>query len=259
MTSVLNNRTLEEMKKFFVTHGTEREYVRSNEEATKLWMEELRRNPESAEDTEPLALIIQMIQRTPKDRYTAIQVVNTIQHFDSHLPFYGICCANDVGTTQKTYQELRPKTFHDDETVTGESIYSYASSVTQTNTVSSANDVVTPTAEEATIKSLASMDFADSHPTLQDLGKEANEPTKTCIPCPLAMHSDARLPPFPSTSKIRKAHQGSSPSILALKKGYDYSKIRWIPIMLIAVKCQPIYAVLSVAFLSRKSEQDNLQ
>lgn len=104
MTTVLNNRTIEEMMDYYITHGTEGTCVRTNAKATKLWMEELQTKSKSSDDTEPLKLIAWMTERFAKDRPDAQQVVNTILSFESQQPFYGICCSVDDNSTQTFHQ-----------------------------------------------------------------------------------------------------------------------------------------------------------
>lgn len=98
MATVLCNHTAEEMKEFFTSHGTKGLYVRTNEEASMLWTETVKRQPDSEDDTQPLALVHWMTKRSPEDRPTAQQVVNTIFEFEGQHAFCGICCYDDSNT-----------------------------------------------------------------------------------------------------------------------------------------------------------------
>lgn len=103
MTTVLAGRTLADMKAFYSEHGSNGSYIRTNPEATKLWMTELERQPDCEHDTQLLNLIAQMTERKPDDRPTAQQVVITIQDFDCLQPYCGDCCYIDDGNTATSY------------------------------------------------------------------------------------------------------------------------------------------------------------
>ena len=99
---MLNNHTFKEMKEYFGSHGTKGYYIRTNAEATKLWAEEIKRQPESNDGIQPLGLVHWMTLEKPGDRPTAQQIGNTLFDFQSQQAIYGICCYVD-GNTQSSY------------------------------------------------------------------------------------------------------------------------------------------------------------
>jgi hypothetical protein len=115
MLSFLNNRSIEEMQKFFLTHGTGFSNVRSNDSATEEWMNELKMGASPDDDVEPLDLIVSMTNKSRKDRPTAQQVVNKILSFESELPFYGLCCSRDDDTTRGS--DLWPLQSHPEHSI----------------------------------------------------------------------------------------------------------------------------------------------
>ena len=105
MTTVLNNRRTKDMENFLGSHGTQSKLFHANEEGTNMWIEALRKGSEDCDDTAPLMeLIPWMIARSPKDRPTSHQVVNSILNFESRHAFYGVCCGNDEETVQSAHE-----------------------------------------------------------------------------------------------------------------------------------------------------------
>lgn len=110
MTTVLNNRAIQDMKSFYSNRGTESEFFYANQEATKSWIELMKKEAENHDDIEPLdELIPWMMHGLAKERPTAQQVMNCILNFESQHAFYGICCGNeDITAAQPAYQDCPP-------------------------------------------------------------------------------------------------------------------------------------------------------
>ena len=98
MGTVLNNRTVEEMRSFFETHGSRGPYVRGNSEATDMWLRELKESCRSTDDMQPLHLSRDMCQDDMNQRPTAAQVVSEILDFQGETPYCGYCCDSENGT-----------------------------------------------------------------------------------------------------------------------------------------------------------------
>jgi hypothetical protein len=101
MATVGHNRTVKDMNTFFEINGNGQLSVRSNEEATHLWIEELARHGGASHDVQPLHLSQKMVRVVPRDRLTAPQVVLEIFDF-KELPnlFCGACCDKSNDTTR---------------------------------------------------------------------------------------------------------------------------------------------------------------
>ncbi|KAH8800317.1 kinase-like domain-containing protein [Xylogone sp. PMI_703] len=105
MGTTLNNRTVDEMRSYFETHGTRGPYVRGNSEAADMWLEELKNSSNSVDDMQPLYLSRDMCQEQPNHRPTAAQVVSEILDFQGDVPYCGHCCDSENGTLRMTNNE----------------------------------------------------------------------------------------------------------------------------------------------------------
>lgn len=106
MATVIHNQTVKDMNTFFETNGTEQRSVRSNPEATHLWIKELKEHTALSYDVQPLHLIQKMIRLVPAERLTAPQVVSVILDF-KELPnlFCGACCDKSNDSTWTMAEE----------------------------------------------------------------------------------------------------------------------------------------------------------
>ena len=112
MGTVLHDRSVQDMKAFYLSHGECTPFVRNNEAATIQWVEELQKNMDSEYDRQPLELALWIINIVPLDRPTAPQVVTTIFNFDGGRPFYCDDCDSSNNTTQVVCQEADVKELH---------------------------------------------------------------------------------------------------------------------------------------------------
>ncbi|KAL9087159.1 MAG: hypothetical protein Q9165_006810 [Trypethelium subeluteriae] len=105
MAVVLAGRTLRDMKTFFSTNGSKREFIYSNPDALSLWIQELRSTMvDSAADYtlersqppdyQPLDLVRRMCDRDPDRRISSETLVRTIFDFSAPPHYVGQCCRN---------------------------------------------------------------------------------------------------------------------------------------------------------------------
>ncbi|KAK6359606.1 hypothetical protein TWF696_000754 [Orbilia brochopaga] len=96
MVTVLKGETLEAMKTFYESHGSESVFYRVNEEANKEWMKTLEGKGGTRADDAPLVWIGNMLERERKDRVTAAVLLEQIAAKDSQTGqasrFCGSCC-----------------------------------------------------------------------------------------------------------------------------------------------------------------------
>src|SRR5579862_2396655 len=103
MTTVLRGCSIHRMREFFSSHGTNAAYVRANQEAMDLWLEEIREKPNPRNDNEPIAWVRSMVELRPEERPTASQLVEWICNYDGE--FCGSCCIDDEdGGSAESYQ-----------------------------------------------------------------------------------------------------------------------------------------------------------
>lgn len=104
MAAVLNNRTLQEMKAFYESHGTGTDRFWNNQLATEEWLKDLRGCNRYEYDLQPLSLVKWMTQCEPQDRPTAHQLVKNISEWCSSMEYFGHCCdTSDI--TETTCQD----------------------------------------------------------------------------------------------------------------------------------------------------------
>jgi len=106
MGTVLNNRTVYEMRSYFETHGTRGPYVRGNREAANMWLKELSRGCKCVDDMQPLRLSLEMCHEDPDGRLTAGQVLSDILDFQGEAPYCGHCCDSENGTLRPIDNDL---------------------------------------------------------------------------------------------------------------------------------------------------------
>jgi serine/threonine protein kinase len=109
MGTVLNNRTVDEMRSYFETHGSRGPYVRGNREAADMWLEELKQSSKCVDDMQPVHLSRDMCQEDPDQRPTAAQVVSEILDFQGEAPYCGHCCDSENGTLRLVNNEPTEK------------------------------------------------------------------------------------------------------------------------------------------------------
>ena len=109
MGTVLHDRSVQDMKAFYLSHGQCTPFVRNNESATIQWVAELQKNTESEHDRQPLELALWMTQILPLDRPTAPQVVTAVFNFEGGRPYYCDDCDSSSYTTQVEYPETSAK------------------------------------------------------------------------------------------------------------------------------------------------------
>lgn len=98
MTSVLRGATLSEMRRFFLSNGNTRLYVRTNEEGSRLWIERLRYLGGLPSDNQPLGWIMDMLRRNAQERPRAAELADRIKAAEGPNSFCGLCCADDGDT-----------------------------------------------------------------------------------------------------------------------------------------------------------------
>jgi hypothetical protein len=222
------------MKAFFSDNGTQSEYFWANQEATSLWIEKLKNESESRDDTEPLKeLIPWMLQKLAKDRPTAQQVVNCILNFETRHAFYGMCCGNDDVTVESTYDDLPPSYTEgniDDplerlnyfspscKTITNEEITRRLTGPEQAEDSSSNESTIRNTSYPA--------ENSEVHLTIRNEADDVNKSCKTPV-----LNQEERLLPSEIFTRGDKAH-GRGPSFLELKERFVLS-VLWAPTKLI--------------------------
>ncbi|KAF3923439.1 Ankyrin-1 [Orbilia brochopaga] len=96
MVTVLKGETLENMKSFYESHGSESVFYRANEEANKEWAKILEGKGGTTADNAPLRWIGNMLERERKDRATATTLLEQIATRDPQTGqesrFCGSCC-----------------------------------------------------------------------------------------------------------------------------------------------------------------------
>lgn len=92
MITVLRGHTIQSMKEYFDTHGTEEAFIRDNAEATECWKQLLFQMPGPTCDNEPLNWISTMIKPVPRDRMGAAELVTRISEYRAEYSFIGLCC-----------------------------------------------------------------------------------------------------------------------------------------------------------------------
>ncbi|OCK80990.1 kinase-like protein, partial [Lepidopterella palustris CBS 459.81] len=91
MATVLNDRSLDEMTKFYLENGSHYQGFWGNEEATKNWINELKGDiPKS--DAIPLEWISWMLKPAPDERPTSPQLLGCILDIESEFPFLCSLC-----------------------------------------------------------------------------------------------------------------------------------------------------------------------
>lgn len=106
MGTVIHEKTVRDMTAFFEMNGTGHTQVRSNEEATQQWIEQLSKLYNPSHDMQPLRLAQKMVQMEPRKRLTAPQVMSEILDF-REMPnvFCGACCDMSNDTTRSAANE----------------------------------------------------------------------------------------------------------------------------------------------------------
>ena len=103
MLVILADRTLRDMKTFFLSNASKREFIYSNPEALSLWIEELHSgmvdgwadstvDDSQPPDCQPLDLVRRMCNREPDMRIDSETLVRTIFDFSSPPHYAGQCC-----------------------------------------------------------------------------------------------------------------------------------------------------------------------
>lgn len=98
MGTVLMNRTIPELRKFYEENGTQGHYVRDNSLATDLWIEKLKLSASILEDHQILVLGKSMCSLDPMARPTASELVSEILDLKGPLPYCGYCCDRENET-----------------------------------------------------------------------------------------------------------------------------------------------------------------
>lgn len=105
MGTVLCNQRMQDLDNYYLNHGTRLPFIRGNDEATKSWIEVLRKKADTLYDTQPLDLVSEMTEIQGINRPTAPQVVNAVSNFEGAQPYHGICCSGDWDDTQSLEEE----------------------------------------------------------------------------------------------------------------------------------------------------------
>jgi hypothetical protein len=113
MGTVLNNRTVAEMRQFFEDHGSGGPYVRGNKEAADMWIGELKQTSKSIHDMQPVQLCREMCQVKSNLRPTAAEVVSEILDFHGDVPYCGACCDTENATVRPLISEKEGGRFCD--------------------------------------------------------------------------------------------------------------------------------------------------
>ncbi|RMZ89827.1 hypothetical protein DV736_g2953, partial [Chaetothyriales sp. CBS 134916] len=116
MSTVLSGFSVSDRKSFHQSHGTNGLYIRDNEPAAKLWVDELKTQASRPEDNQILELILNMCNVNQDERPTATEVVSIILDFEGP-PYYGYCC-DRYDTHRSVDQDLDNTTAFDNDTTT---------------------------------------------------------------------------------------------------------------------------------------------
>jgi serine/threonine protein kinase len=108
MSTVLMNRTIQELRKFYEENGTKGHYVRDNLPGTDLWIEQLKLSASIKADYQPVDLGRTMCSLDSMGRPTASELVSEILDLKGPPAYFGFCCDrdNDTGLTIE-WQEPR--------------------------------------------------------------------------------------------------------------------------------------------------------
>jgi hypothetical protein len=117
MSTVLSGFTIADRKAFFQSHGTADLYIRDNEAAKTLWIEEhLKVQASCMEDNQVLDLIQTMCHPPQDERPTATEVVSVILDFEGP-PYYGFCCDRNETHRSSGQDPDNTATFYDNDTL----------------------------------------------------------------------------------------------------------------------------------------------
>jgi Ankyrin repeats (3 copies) len=105
MGTVLCNQSMRDLDEHFLNHGTRLPFIRGNNDATKSWIEVLRKKADTTDDMQPLNLVNEMTEIQSINRPTAPQFVNAVSNFDGDQPYHGICCSGDWDDGQSLGEE----------------------------------------------------------------------------------------------------------------------------------------------------------
>ncbi|KAI9890845.1 MAG: hypothetical protein M1814_003629 [Vezdaea aestivalis] len=101
ISTVISGETLEAMRSFFESNGTQKEYVRTNKDAMELWVSKLSQLARSA-DRNPAQWAKDMLDFDTNKRPTARQLFDLILVQDSI--FCGTCCLSIDDSDKSSYQ-----------------------------------------------------------------------------------------------------------------------------------------------------------
>jgi hypothetical protein len=118
MSTVLCNQSMQDLDKYYTSHGTRMPFIRGNPEATASWIEVLGKKADTVYDLQPVTLVKDMTEIRGVDRLTASQVVTAVLNFEGEQPFHGICCSGDGDDTQSLDEEH----VYDDATIFEDSL-----------------------------------------------------------------------------------------------------------------------------------------
>jgi hypothetical protein len=105
MATVLNGMSINAMREFYSSCGTEDTSYWTNREATSKWMMDLRRTTTSPFDLEPLKWVESMTTHDAMTRPTAHNIFNIIVSFEGgEYAYVGSCCARDDAMSRDSTQ-----------------------------------------------------------------------------------------------------------------------------------------------------------
>lgn len=95
---------MDEMTTFFGNHGTGGSCIRTNTTAALSWLVELRQKPGPKQHNEPVDWINAMLEVSPRDRPSALELLNWIRECESAAAFCGSCCLDEADSSGSSYQ-----------------------------------------------------------------------------------------------------------------------------------------------------------
>ncbi|KAJ6260422.1 Ankyrin-1 [Drechslerella dactyloides] len=121
MVTVLKGETLEAMKTFYESHGSESVFYRVNELATEQWMKTLGGKGGTRADDAPLTWIGSMMERERKNRVTSAALLERIAAKDPQTGqasrFCGTCCMPEGESDDEEYEDEYEEEDSQDEAI----------------------------------------------------------------------------------------------------------------------------------------------